>query len=222
MQGRGGPSTAYRRWDRSGPGTGSAARSRTRSGSLPVATSAIVTSSRICRSLARSAIHTSCSAARGAVVAERPPAAARARWRAARRSTRMTLGEGDLRGRPGQPVAALRAALGVHDRRRGAAGAGCSPGTSAGSPAPAAMRSAVTAGACPRARPPRARPRRAARSRPGRTGACRIRLAPCGCHAPTRRSRPSWTAVAMCRPSRVNMRPVASPRAPEADGLQQS
>ena len=42
---------------------GSAASSRTRSGSLAVATSPTVTSSRICRSLARSAIHTSWSAA---------------------------------------------------------------------------------------------------------------------------------------------------------------
>ena len=39
---------------------------------------------------------------------------------------------------------------------------------------------------------------------------------------PIRRSKPSCTALAINRPSEANIRPVARPRLPEADGLRQS
>ena len=92
---------------------GSAASSLTRSGRVPLATSATVTSSRISRSLARSAIHTSCSAraAPGSRAARSLPPDVR--QRPVHHPDHV--GEGDLRRRPGQPVAALGAPLGVHD-----------------------------------------------------------------------------------------------------------
>src|SRR5207253_105585 len=43
-----------------------------------------------------------------------------------------------------------------------------------------------------------------------------------GRQPPTRRTRPSWTADAISRPSGVSIRPVARPLAPEADGEAQS
>ena len=43
-----------------------------------------------------------------------------------------------------------------------------------------------------------------------------------GDQAPIRRSKPSWTALAISVPSAVYMRPFAKPRAPDADGELQS
>ena len=86
----------------------------TRAGRVPAATSATLTSSRISRSLARSAIQTSWRALRRAVVAELLGALpAYVGERPVDHPD--DLGEGDLLGGAGQPVAALRATLGVHD-----------------------------------------------------------------------------------------------------------
>ena len=227
--------------------SGLAARVRTRCGSRPRATSATLTRSRISRSLARSAIQTSCSDYGRAVVAEV------LRTLAAHVGQRPVddpddVGQRDLLGRAGPASSRPRARAGSARCRPGAAAAGCSRGTSAGCPArwPAARRSPACSARSAGGDGRLATARRARRHRtlargeldhrpqgvvdsgveahrrlwspPVRTAAPAVRTRVDG-QPPTRRSRPSWTAVAMWRPSSVNICPVARPRAPEADGL---
>ena len=84
-------------------------------GSSPAARSASVTCSTTARRLARTAIQTSLQRLGGAGVARRPRAARRGPTASGPSTARMTSATRDLLGRPGEPVAAVGAALAAHE-----------------------------------------------------------------------------------------------------------